>query len=150
VYQAVSITPFEENVFTITTGQGPRRSNFRGRGESEVAMKKLGVGVFLALAFLFAQTASAEPCGRCQAYYPCDWSCEHCVRGIEGPGYWIEDGYCWGEVVYGTCGDIGQCGANPCTSTWPPNAPAGDDKSVTPEQGAQSLLFLMPIAPPIP
>lgn len=112
-------------------------------------MKKLCVGLFFALALLCAQTASAEPCGLCQAYYPCDWSCEHCVRGPEGPGFWFEGGYCWGEVVSGTCGDIGQCGWNPCTST-SPNAPAEDDKAVSLEPGAQSLFFLMPIAPPIP
>jgi hypothetical protein len=110
-------------------------------------MKKLCVGVLFALALLFAQTASAEPCGLCQSYYPCTWACEHCVRGLEGPGYWV-DGYCWGEVVYGTCGDIGQCGANPCTSTWAGEAAKEENKAVNPEQGAQSLPFLMSIIPP--
>ena len=114
-------------------------------------MKKLCVGVFLALALLFAQTASAEPCGLCQAYYPCDWPCEHCAEGRGGPGLWEIGGGCWGEIVSGTCGDIGQCGWDPCTSTSPIAPPAGDDKAVTLEPGAQSLLFLlMPIAPPIP
>jgi hypothetical protein len=41
-------------------------------------MKKLCVGVLLASAFLFAQAASAEPCGLCQAY-------SH-VRFLEGLG----------------------------------------------------------------
>jgi hypothetical protein len=71
-------------------------------------MKKLCVGVLLALALLSAQAAFADPCGLCQAYYPCSWSCEHCV-GIGGrPALWI-DGNCTGEVVSGTCGDVGQC-----------------------------------------
>lgn len=112
-------------------------------------MKKLCVGVFLASALLCAQMASASACGLCQSYYPCDWGCEHCVRSFEGPGLWIEDGYCWGEVVYGTCGDIGQCGQQHCSSTGL-NTPTGDNKAVDPGQGAQSLFFLMPIAPPIP
>jgi len=72
-------------------------------------MKKLCVGVVFALALLFAQTAAADPCGLCQAYYPCWWPCEHCVEGNGGPGLWEIDGGCWGEVVSGTCGDIGQC-----------------------------------------
>lgn len=111
-------------------------------------MKKLCAGVLFAFALLFAQTASADPCGLCQAYYPCDWICEHCVEGLGGPGLWEYGGGCWGEVVSGTCGDIGQCGWEPCTSTWS-NQPGADDKAVNPAQGAQSLLFLMPIAPPI-
>lgn len=77
-------------------------------------MKKLCVGVLLASAFLFAQAASADPCGLCQAYYPCDWSCEHCVEGMGGPGLWTNDGYCWGEVMSGTCGDTGQCSGPNC------------------------------------
>jgi len=72
-------------------------------------MKKLCVVVLLALPLLFAQTASAAPCGLCQAYYPCHWTCEHCVEGRTGPGLWEFDGNCWGDIVEGTCGDIGQC-----------------------------------------
>jgi hypothetical protein len=72
-------------------------------------MKKLCVGVLLVLALFFAQTAYAEPCGLCQAYYPCYWPCEHCVEGNGGPGLWEIGGGCWGEIVGGTCGDIGQC-----------------------------------------
>lgn len=112
-------------------------------------MKKLCVGVFLALALLFAQTASAESCGLCQAYYPCDWPCEHCVEGMGGPGLWEIGGGCWGEVVSGTCGDLGQCGWDPCTST-SPTGPGADDKSVNPAQGALSLPILVPMVPPIP
>lgn len=108
-------------------------------------MKKLCVGILLASALLFAQPASAEPCGLCQSYYPCDWACEHCVAGREGPGLW-EGGYCWGEVVAGTCGDIGQCSGQPCTSNW--YEPAVD-QGANPERGAQSLPALMPTAPPI-
>ena len=81
-------------------------------------MKKLCVGVLLALALLSAQTASAAPCGLCQAYYPCDWPCEHCVEGREGPGLWDLEGNCWGEIVEGTCGDIGQCSGQPSTANW--------------------------------
>lgn len=76
-------------------------------------MKKLCVGVLFAMALLFAQTASASPCGLCQAYYPCSWACEHCYPGMGGPGYWTVDGYCWGDEVQGTCGDIGQCSGQP-------------------------------------
>lgn len=72
-------------------------------------MKKLCVGVFLASALLFAPSAFAEPCGLCQAYYPCSWSCEHCVESSSGPGLWIDGGGCWGDVVPGTCGDTGNC-----------------------------------------
>lgn len=81
-------------------------------------MKKLCVGVLLASALLFAQTASAEPCGLCQAYYPCSWSCEHCRPGMGGPGFWTFDGYCWGDIEYGTCGDIGQCSGERSASSW--------------------------------
>ncbi len=70
-------------------------------------MKKLCFGVLLASAFLFAQAASADPCGLCQAYYPCDYPCEHCVEGFGGPGLWTNDGYCWGEVESGTCATSG-------------------------------------------
>lgn len=73
-------------------------------------MKKLCFGVLLGLALLFPQIASASACGLCQSYYPCDWACEHCVRSFEGPGLWIEDGYCWGTIVPGVCGNIiGSC-----------------------------------------
>ena len=81
-------------------------------------MKKLCVGVLLASALLFATPASAGPCwGVCQAYYPCSWSCEHCYPGLGGPGYWTVDGYCMGDEVSGTCGDINQCSGQP-TSNW--------------------------------
>lgn len=66
-------------------------------------MKKLCVGVLLAFGLLFAQTASAGPCGICQSPDPCT-ACENCVRGFGGPGLWIEDGYCWGDIEPGTCG----------------------------------------------
>src|SRR5689334_19997797 len=80
------------------------RLGIRGKpSESEATMKKLCVGVLLGSALLFAQTASADPCGLCQAYYPCNWPCEHCTR------LWTIDGYCTGEVIQGTCGDVGQC-----------------------------------------
>ncbi len=79
-------------------------------------MKKLCVGVIVGVAFLLAQAASAEPCGLCQAYYPCWWTCEHCVEGRGGPGLWEYGGGCWGEIVSGTCGDTGQCNEN--LSTW--------------------------------
>jgi len=80
-------------------------------------MKKLCVGILLASALLFAQTASAEPCGLCQAYYPCWWSCEHCRPGLGGPGYWY-DGYCMGDIESGTCGDIGQCTGERSALNW--------------------------------
>lgn len=89
--------------------------------EKESAMKKLYAGTVLALALLFApQMASAQnPCGAvCQAYYPCDYACDLCVGD---PGLWEEGGGCWGEIVSGTCGDIGQCGWEPpptCTPEW--------------------------------
>jgi hypothetical protein len=74
-------------------------------------MKKVYVGVVLALTLLFAQAASGQsPCGGvCQAYYPCDYPCDLCVGD---PGLWV-DGGCWGEIVAATCGDIGQCGWRP-------------------------------------
>jgi len=103
-------------------------------------MKKLCVGVILASALLFAQRVSAEPCGLCQAYYPCSWSCEKCVRGLEGPGLWSQDGYCWGEVVETTCGEFGQCSGQLLTST-SCFAPAAG-------QGAQPSPPSMPAAPP--
>lgn len=112
----MAFMPLEEKSSTTTTAKASGDPDFWGRGESEVAMKKLCVGLLLALGLLFAQTASAEPCGLCQAYYPCSWSCEHCVAGFGGPGLWTFDGYCWGEVVEGTCGDIGQCGWHSLTS----------------------------------
>jgi hypothetical protein len=93
----------QEKSFTTPTAKTSGDPDFRGRGESEVAMKKLCVGLLFGLALLFAQTASAEPCGLCQAYYPCSWACEHCS------GMWTFDGYCMGEVYEGTCGDTGQC-----------------------------------------
>lgn len=102
-------------------------------------MKKLCVGVLFASALLFAQTASAEPCGLCQAYYPCYWPCERCVGG------WWYDGYCTGEVVEGTCGDIGQCSGKSRTSNWSTVV----DRGVNPERCAQSLPALMQAAPPI-
>jgi hypothetical protein len=72
-------------------------------------MKKLTAGLLLGFALLFAQAASASPCSICQPYYPCSWTCENCVRSIEGPGMWIEDGYCWGEMQESTCGESGIC-----------------------------------------
>jgi len=74
-------------------------------------MKKLCVGVVLGLALLFAQKASAMPCGLCSyGYHPCGWTCENCVPSRGGPGLWIEDGYCWGEIVETTCGEAQQWG----------------------------------------
>lgn len=82
-------------------------------------MKKLYVVTVLMGALLFAsRTASAQtPCTAvCQAYYPCDYSCDLCVGD---PGLWEEGGGCWGEIVSGTCGDIGQCGVEPpCQPNW--------------------------------
>ncbi|HYG65203.1 MAG TPA: hypothetical protein VEL74_21660 [Thermoanaerobaculia bacterium] len=84
-------------------------------------MKKLYVGTVLTLALLFApQMASAQtPCTAvCQAHYPCDYSCDLCVGD---PGLWEDGSGCWGEIVSGTCGDIGQCGwVQPptCTPNW--------------------------------
>jgi hypothetical protein len=131
--------PFEEKSSTITTANASSNPDFWGRGESEVAMKKLCVGVLLASAWLFAQRASAEPCGLCQAYYPCSWPCEHCVESREGPGLWVDGGYCWGEIVSGTCGDIGQC-----------SAPRTSNRCSEPVvDRAQSLPALKPIAPPV-
>jgi hypothetical protein len=103
-------------------------------------MKKLCVGVLLALALLCAQKASAAPCGICQSYYPCYWTCENCVEGRSGPGLWIEDGYCWGDIEESTCGICRQSRA----SNWY----TAVDQGVNPERGAQSLPFLMPTAPP--
>ena len=81
-------------------------------------MKKLWIGILLASALLFAPSASADPCGLCQAYYPCYWPCEHCT------GLWTIDGYCMGEIIQGTCGDIGQCTGQP--SAWNGEEPAVD------------------------
>lgn len=84
-------------------------------------MKKVYAGTVLSLALLLApQLAFAQnPCGAvCQAYYPCDYPCDLCVGD---PGLWEEGGGCWGEIVSGTCGDIGQCGWEPppiCTPQW--------------------------------
>ncbi|HEV8577759.1 MAG TPA: hypothetical protein VGX68_01655 [Thermoanaerobaculia bacterium] len=104
-------------------------------------MKKLCVGMLLASALLFAQAVSADPCGLCQAYYPCYWPCEHCT------GLWTIDGYCQGEVIEGTCGDIGQCsgqpGASACSYT------PVIDQAVHSESAAQPLPILMPAVPPI-
>jgi hypothetical protein len=66
-------------------------------------MKKLCIGVVLGLALLFAQKASASPCGLCSSNYPCNWSCEDCTGT---PGLWTEDGGCWGEIVETTCGEF--------------------------------------------
>lgn len=73
-------------------------------------MKKVCIGLLLVSGLLFAQAASADPCGLCQAYYPCYWPCEHCT------GLWTIDGYCMGEVIQGTCGDVGQCTGQPAPS----------------------------------
>ena len=138
--------PFEEKSSTITTAKASGNPDFWGRGESEVAMKKLlCVGLLLALALLFAQTASADPCGLCQSYYPCSWGCENCVAGRDGPGLWFEDGSCWGDIVEATCGDSGQCSGQPSDSNW---SYAPVDQGVNSEQGAQSLPALMPTDPP--
>lgn len=108
--------------------------------------KTLFVGVLLASALLFAPTASADPCGLCQAYYPCWWPCEHCV-GIGGrPALWI-DGNCMGEVVSGTCGDVGQCSGGLLTAI-ESCAPAVD-RGIHPEPGAQALPAQMPTAPAV-
>lgn len=71
-------------------------------------MKKLCVGVMLGLALLFAQKASAAPCGLCSSNYPCHWACEDCVPGRGTPGLWDLDGYCWGDIVETTCGEFYQ------------------------------------------
>ena len=71
-------------------------------------MKKLCVGVVLGLALLFAQNASADPCGLCHSYYPCHWTCEDCVPAWGQPGLWDYDGFCWGEIVQTTCGEFYQ------------------------------------------
>lgn len=80
-------------------------------------MKKLSIGPVLLLALLFAPSLFAQsPCGAvCQAYYPCDYACDLCVGD---PGLWEIGGGCWGEIVQGTCGDIGQCGYVPCYPQW--------------------------------
>lgn len=104
-------------------------------------MKKLCVGVLLASALLFAQKASAEPCGLCQAYYPCSWSCEDCVAGFGGPGLWIDGGGCWGEVVESTCGESGQCSGLALAASWHP-MPVW-----TAERSAQLLLAQILSAP---
>lgn len=81
-------------------------------------MKRLCLGVLLALVLLSAQTISAQtPCTLvCQPEYPCDYSCDLCVGD---PGLWEVGGGCWGDIVEGTCGDIGQCGAEPnCNEDW--------------------------------
>ena len=102
-------------------------------------MKKLCVGVLLASALLFAQTASADPCGLCQAYYPCSWPCEHCTK------LWTIDGYCTGEVIQGTCGDVGQCTGPRSNWHYEPVV----DQGVHPEACVQPLPALTPAAPPI-
>ena len=103
--------------------------------------KTLCLGVLLASALLFAPSASADPCGLCQAYYPCSWPCEHCV-GIGGrPALWI-DGNCMGEVVSGTCGDVGQCSGLTAIESCAPAA------GVQPERVAQASPDPMPAAPP--
>ena len=105
-------------------------------------MKKLCLGVLLASALLFAQKASAEPCGLCQAYYPCSWSCEDCVAGFGGPGLWIDGGGCWGEVVESTCGESGQCsGGQSLAASWH-SAPVW-----TAERSTQLLLAQITSAP---
>lgn len=108
-------------------------------------MKSLCVGLIFALALLVAQRASADPCGLCQAYYPCSWVCEDCVASREGPGLWTEDGYCWGDVVEATCGDSGQCSGQLLGSIFAPV----EDQGVNPERGAQSLPAPMPTASPM-
>lgn len=95
-------------------------------------MKKLCVGVLLAFGLLFAQTASAKPCTICVPYDPCDTICEHCYPGLEGPGYWTGDGYCWGEMVAGSCGDYGPCSGQP-TSNW--SSEPFMDQDVDPDEG---------------
>jgi hypothetical protein len=107
-----SISENREESSVIITAKASGDPDVWGRGESEVAMKSLCVGVLLALTFLVAQKASADPCGLCQAYYPCSWSCENCVAGREGPGLWVDGGYCWGTVEEATCGDSGQSAAS--------------------------------------
>jgi hypothetical protein len=81
-----------------------------------MSMRKLCACFGFMLSLLFAQAASAQsPCGGvCQAYYPCDYACDLCVGD---PGLW-EDGHCWGDMIQGTCGDIGQCGWQPCNPNW--------------------------------
>src|SRR6185295_3452567 len=108
-----------------------------GGGEGEVAMKKLCFGLLLASALLFAQAASADPCGLCQAYYPCSWPCEICT------GLWTFDGYCMGEVIEATCGDVGQCTRSRSVWHFEPVA----NQSVQSKACAQPLPFLTP-APP--
>jgi hypothetical protein len=129
------------------TAKASGNPDFWGRGESEVAMKKLFVGVLLASALLFAQMASAGACGYdCQSFSPCYWACQDCVAGSGGPGYWIGDGECWGDIVDSTCGEYGQCG-QPRASNW--YAEPVVDQGVNLERCAQSLPALMPTAPPI-
>jgi hypothetical protein len=96
-------------------------------------MKKLCAGLFLVSA-LFAQMASATACSLCQPSYPCSWTCEICARGIEGPGLWIEDGYCWGEMRESTCGESGVC-AHQASAT-----PSFFENTVTAQGCAPSLL----------
>lgn len=108
-------------------------------------MKKLCVGVLLAFGLLSAQTVSATPCTLCTIYNPCDTICEHCYPGLEGPGYWIDGGYCWGEMVVGSCGDYGPCSGQPASS-W--SCESVVDQGVNPEPGAQSLPDLILTAPP--
>lgn len=97
-------------------------------------MKKLCAGLVLLLALMFAPNLSAQsPCGQvCQAYYPCDYACDLCVGD---PGLWEIGGGCWGEIVQGTCGDIGQCGYVPeptCPPQWVYDDP-GSYQGSTPE-----------------
>lgn len=109
-------------------------------------MKKLCLGVLsLALVLLSAGAASAEPCGLCQAFYPCDRPCQHCVEGNGGPGLWEIDGGCWGEIVEGTCGDTGNCGAPPCISTWTPGTAV--EEEIAPEQDVEPSPIPVPDEP---
>ncbi|MDX1999368.1 MAG: hypothetical protein SF066_16740 [Thermoanaerobaculia bacterium] len=94
-------------------------------------MKQAFFGVVVLLALVGAPALSAEPCGLCQAFYPCDWSCEHCVESSAGPGLWEYGGGCWGEIVAGTCGDTGQCGWTGC-ATIDPLAPVVEAPPMTP------------------
>lgn len=71
-------------------------------------MKIPRLGALWLLLLAIAPIASADPCGSCQAFYPCELSCELCVEGRGGPGLWM-DGSCWGEIAISTCGESGQC-----------------------------------------
>jgi hypothetical protein len=91
-------------------------------------MKKLCTGIVLTSALLFARTAAAQnPCTVvCQPEYPCGYSCDLCVGD---PGLWENLGEgqysCWGEMISGTCGDIGQCGSDLCVNNCQPTTPCG-------------------------